>query len=256
MVRPNPMPMNESVLITGGSRRIGKKISEMLAAEGFLVIIHYNSSSKEADTLAAGIRRRGGRANTLQSDLSNLSEIQKLIQRAESSFGTKVAGLVNNASMYAYDDLEAVDHQSFASHMLVNSYAPLILSRELHRRGTGWVVNILDFKIKSPNSDFLSYTLSKFSLASITDILARELAPRLRVNAVAPGHTLTSDYLDKDKLESVNSTAPLGFGPSPKDVADAVLYLAKAKSVTGQTIYVDSGERFRQQMRDPAFSGD
>ena len=248
--------MEEAVIVTGGARRIGRRLSERLAQDGFFVIIHYNSSSEAAENLATGIRRRGGRAETLQSDLSNLSDIYKLVKMAESSFEIKITGLVNNASMYAYDDVETIDHESFSSHMLVNSYAPLILSRELHKTGGGWVVNILDFKIKSPNSDFLSYTLSKFSLASITDILARELAPRLRVNAVAPGHTLTSDYLDEDKLESVNSTAPLGFGPSPEDVADAVLYLAKAKSVTGQTIYVDGGERFRQQMRDPAFSGD
>ena len=125
---------------------------------------------------------------------------------------------------------------------------------ELHKTGDGWVVNILDFRSNHPTL-ISSHTLSKFSLASITDILARNWHP-LRINAVAPGHTLTSDFLDDDKLESVNSAAPLGFGPSPEDVADAVLYLAKAKSVTGQTIYVDGGERFRQQIRDPAFNGD
>ena len=248
--------MDGAVIVTGGARRIGSSLSKRLAQDGFTVIIHYNSSSEEAENLARDIRRRGGNAEILQSDLSNLSEVHNLIDRAESSFGTNVAGLVNNASMYAHDDVETIDYQSFSSHMLVNSYAPLILSRELHKREKGWVVNILDFKIESPNPDFLSYTISKFALASITNMLARELAPKLRINAVAPGHTLTSDYLDQDKLESVNSTAPLGFGPSPDDVADAVLYLAKAKSVTGQTIFVDSGERFRQQKRDPAFSGD
>ena len=179
-----------------------------------------------------------------------------MIHRAETLFRVKVTGLVNNASRYSYDDVNTIEVEEFSGHMIVNAYSPLILSRELHKTGDGWVVNILDFKIKSPNSDFLSYTLSKFSLASITDILARELAPKLRINAVAPGHTLTSDFLDDDKLESVNSAAPLGFGPSPEDVANAVLYLAKAKSVTGQTIYVDGGERFRQQIRDPAFNGD
>ncbi len=249
------MDMDGAVIVTGGARRIGSRLSERLAQDGFTVIIHYNSSSEEAENLAKDIRRRGGNAEILQSDLSNLSEVQNLIDRAESSFGTNVTGLVNNASMYTHDDMETIDYQSFSSHMLVNSYAPLILSRELHKRAKGWVVNILDFKIESPNPDFLSYTISKFTLASITNILARELAPKLRINAVAPGHTLTSDYLDEDKLESANSTAPLGFGPSPDDVADAVLYLAKAKSVTGQTIFVDGGERFRQQTRDPAFSG-
>ena len=248
--------MDGAVIVTGGSRRIGKKISQLLSSAGFPVIIHYNSSSSEAEELASELRSRGGMAETLMCDLSSTSDLEDMIERADAIFNVGIAGLVNNASMYSYDDVDSIDHRSFSSHMSVNAYAPLTLSTQMHKRGRGWVVNILDFKVESPNSDFLSYTISKFALASITDILARELAPVLRVNAVAPGHTLTSDYLDEEKLESTNSSTPLGVGPSPDDIADAVLYLAKAKSVTGQTIFVDGGERFRQQPRDPAFSGD
>lgn len=248
--------MDGAVIVTGGSRRIGKKISQLLSSAGFPVIIHYNSSSSEAEELASELRSRGGMAETLMCDLSSTSDLEDMIERADAIFNVGIAGLVNNASMYSYDDVDSIDHRSFSSHMSVNAYAPLTLSTQMHKRGRGWVVNILDFKVESPNSDFLSYTISKFALASITDILARELAPVLRVNAVAPGHTLTSDYLDEGKLESTNSSTPLGVGPAPDDIADAVLYLAKAKSVTGQTIFVDGGERFRQQPRDPAFSGD
>ena len=248
--------MDGAVIVTGGSRRIGKKISQLLSSAGFPVIIHYNSSSREAEELASELRSRGGMAETLMCDLSSTSDLEDMIERADAIFNVGIAGLVNNASMYSYDDVDSIDHRSFSSHMSVNAYAPLTLSTQMHKRGRGWVVNILDFKVESPNSDFLSYTISKFALASVTDILARELAPVLRVNAVAPGHTLTSDYLDEGKLESTNSSTPLGVGPAPDDIADAVLYLAKAKSVTGQTIFVDGGERFRQQPRDPAFSGD
>ena len=248
--------MDGAVIVTGGSRRIGKKISQLLSSAGFPVIIHYNSSSSEAEELASELRSRGGMAETLMCDLSSTSDLEDMIERADAIFNVGIAGLVNNASMYSYDDVDSIDHRSFSSHMSVNAYAPLTLSTQMHKRGRGWVVNILDFKVESPNSDFLSYTISKFALASVTDILARELAPVLRVNAVAPGHTLTSDYLDEGKLESTNSSTPLGVGPAPDDIADAVLYLAKAKSVTGQTIFVDGGERFRQQPRDPAFSGD
>ena len=248
--------MDGAVIVTGGSRRIGKKISQLLSSAGFPVIIHYNSSSSEAEELASELRSRGGMAETLMCDLSSTSDLEDMIGRADAIFNVGIAGLVNNASMYSYDDVDSIDHRSFSSHMSVNAYAPLTLSTQMHKRGRGWVVNILDFKVESPNSDFLSYTISKFALASVTDILARELAPVLRVNAVAPGHTLTSDYLNEGKLESTNSSTPLGVGPAPDDIADAVLYLAKAKSVTGQTIFVDGGERFRQQPRDPAFSGD
>ena len=248
--------MDGAVIVTGGSRRIVRKISQLLSSAGFPVIIHYNSSSSEAEELASELRSRGGMAETLMCDLSSTSDLEDMIERADAIFNVGIAGLVNNASMYSYDDVDSIDHRSFSSHMSVNAYAPLTLSTQMHKRGRGWVVNILDFKVESPNSDFLSYTISKFALASVTDILARELAPVLRVNAVAPGHTLTSDYLDEGKLESTNSSTPLGVGPAPDDIADAVLYLAKAKSVTGQTIFVDGGERFRQQPRDPAFSGD
>ena len=114
-------------------------------------------------------------------------------------------------------------------------------------------MNILDYKIASPNADFLSYTISKFALEGATKTLARDLAPRVRINAVAPGHTLGSDYLNDGELAEAQISAPLGIGPTPGNIADAVSYLASAKAVAGQTIYVDGGERFRQRDRDPAF---
>ena len=202
--------MDGAVIVTGGSRRIGRKISQSLSSAGFPIIIHYNSSSSEAEELASELRSRGGMAETLMCDLSSTSDLEDMIERADAIFNVGIVGLVNNASMYSYDDVDSIDHRSFSSHMSVNAYAPLTLSTQMHKRGRGWVVNILDFKVESPNSDFLSYTISKFALASVTDILARELAPVLRVNAVAPGHTLTSDYLDEGKLESTNSSTPLG----------------------------------------------
>ena len=137
--------------------------------------------------------------------------------------------------------------------MQVNVFAPLILTNSLSRGTGGWIVNILDYKIASPNADFLSYTISKFALDGATTTLAKDLAPGVRINAVAPGHTLGSDHLDDDGLADAQISAPLGMGPTPSDIADAVVYLASAKTVTGQTIYVDGGERFRQRNRDPAF---
>jgi NAD(P)-dependent dehydrogenase (short-subunit alcohol dehydrogenase family) len=141
----------------------------------------------------------------------------------------------------------------WADHMRVNVYAPLILTNSLSNNGGGWIVNILDYKIASPNADFLSYTISKFALEGATKTLARDLAPKVRINAVAPGHTLGSDYLNDGELAEAQISAPLGIGPTPGNIADAVSYLASAKAVAGQTIYVDGGERFRQRDRDPAF---
>ena len=153
--------MDGAVIVTGGSRRIGKKISQLLSSAGFPVIIHYNSSSSEAEELASELRSRGGMAETLMCDLSCTSDLEDMIERADAIFNVGIAGLVNNASMYSYDDVDSIDHRSFSSHMSVNAYAPLTLSTQMHKRGRGWVVNILDFKVESPNSDFLSYTISK-----------------------------------------------------------------------------------------------
>ena len=111
----------------------------------------------------------------------------------------------------------------------------------------------MDFKVESPNADYLSYTGSRFAMYGLTSALAIDLAPRIRVNCVAPGHVLTSDVLDADSLNEVQSQSPLGFGPSTNDVSESVVFLANSISITGQTIFVDSGERFRQMGKDPAF---
>ena len=114
------------------------------------------------------------------------------------------------------------------------------------------MVNILDFKVESPNADYLSYTGSRFALHGLTSALALDLAPKVRINSVAPGHVLTSDILDAESLNRVQSEPPLGYGPSARDVAESVAFLAKSPAITGQTIFVDSGERFRQMKKDPA----
>ena len=133
--------MEEAVIVTGGSRRIGKRICQTLASNGFFVIIHYNSSSREADSLASTIRDQGGQAETIECDLSKVTDVETLIHRTETLFRVKVTGLVNNASRYSYDDVNTIEVEKFSGHMIVNAYSPLILSRELHKTGDGWAVS-------------------------------------------------------------------------------------------------------------------
>ena len=123
----------------------------------------------------------------------------------------------------------------------------------LQKDDTGSVVNILDQKLYNPNPDHLSYTASKYTMLGLTDTLARSLAPKVRVNAVSPGHTLASDSQTNEGFERAQSSSPLGYGPNPGDIADAVCYLMRAQAVTGQVIYVDSGERFLSRSRDVVF---
>ena len=138
--------------------------------------------------------------------------------------------------------------------MKVNALAPLLLIQGLLESSVegSWVVNILDFKVESPNADYLSYTGSRFALHGLTSALGVVLAPNMRIISVGRGDVLTSDILDIETLRRVQSESPLGFGPSARDVAESVAFLAKSPAITGQTIFVDSGERFRKMQKDPA----
>ncbi|MFL2975875.1 MAG: SDR family oxidoreductase [Candidatus Thalassarchaeaceae archaeon] len=246
--------MRGTVLVTGGAKRIGREICLRLSEEGFSIAIHYRNSEQEANQLVGDIESNGGKAKSLQCDLNDSDSVRVLIHKANESLGN-VVGIVNNASFFSFDRIESLSEELWTEHMRVNAFAPLVLISELSKfaQEASWVVNVLDFKIESPNADYLSYTSSRFAMHGLTSALAIDLAPRIRVNSVAPGHVLTSDVLDADSLKAVQSQSPLEFGPSANDVSEAVLFLANSPSITGQTIFVDSGERFRQMGKDPAF---
>ncbi|HJM24286.1 MAG TPA: SDR family oxidoreductase [Candidatus Thalassarchaeaceae archaeon] len=246
--------MRGAVLVTGGARRIGREICLKLSSEGFSVAIHYRNSERDASQLADEIESKGGKACFIHCDLNDTASVREMIQKSTESLG-EVVGIVNNASYFAFDRIENLSEEDWLEHMKVNAFAPLTLIGELAKSTSrkSWVVNVLDFKVESPNADYLSYTSSRFVMYGLTSALAIDLAPGIRINSVAPGHVLTSDVLDEDSLKLVQSQSPLGFGPSVKDVADAVTFLATSASITGQTIFVDSGERFRQRKHDPVF---
>ncbi len=245
-----------AALVTGGAKRIGAAICLHLAQKGHSVAVHHNSSTKDAEQLAEKIRGFGVDACTVKGDLSNPEEFTKIITKASSQIGP-ILHLVNNASKFEHDDLESFDDKSWSEHMDVNAKAPLMLTRELLQNlpenMAGSVVNILDQKIAAPNPDHISYTASRFALLGITEALARGLAPKLRINAVAPGHTLASPDQTEGGFSRAQSESPLGYGPSPDDIAQAVVFLIEGKSITGQVIFVDAGERFLSRSRDVAF---
>ena len=244
------------ILVTGGAVRIGREICLRLSECGFTVAIHYNSSENEASDLVETINSRGGNAASFQGDLFDESMPAKLFGEISRELGP-VSGIVNNASLFNFDDISDISKESWDRHMQVNALAPTLLISELFRTLPtgiiGSVVNILDQKISQPNPDYLSYTASRFAMAGLTETLARGLAPSVRVNAVAPGHTLPSPEQTIEGFQKAQSQTPLQSGPSAADIADAVVYLISAKSVTGQIIYADSGERFLSRSRDVVF---
>ncbi len=245
--------MSGTVLVTGGAKRIGREICLRLSDDGFSIAIHYRTSEQEANQLVGEIESNGGKAIAIQCDLNDSESVKGLFHKATETLGA-VVGVVNNASLFSFDRIESLSEETWTEHMKVNAFAPLVLISELSKSNEedSWVVNILDFKVESPNADYLSYTGSRFAMYGLTSALAIDLAPRTRINSVAPGHVLTSDVLDSASLKEVQSNSPLGFGPSAKDVSESVAFLANSSSITGQTIFVDSGERFRQMKRDPA----
>jgi NAD(P)-dependent dehydrogenase (short-subunit alcohol dehydrogenase family) len=246
---------NGAVLVTGGAKRIGRAICLRLAADGYSLIIHYRGSVDEAEELVEAIRSTGGSAFAIQADLSDAASAASLVLRAGTD--SPLCGIVNNASVFMHDDIDSIDTDSWDAHMEVNARSPMLLIRALNQQlnedDRACVVNVLDQKIAEPNPDHLSYTASRYAMLGLTDALARGLAPRIRVNAVAPGHTLPSDEQSDAGFARAQSETPLGRGPSPEDVADAVSYLMGAEAVTGQVLFVDSGERFLSRARDVLF---
>lgn len=170
-------------------------------------------------------------------------------------FGRAPDLLVNSASIFGQDDITTISEKDLADHFRVNSLVPVMLTTALHRHHSSGsaracVVDILDQRIRNPNRDQLGYTLSKQALAGSVRALAVACADRLRVNGVAPGLTLTAGEYGADQLANIREMMPLDRLPAPEDVADAVLYLARAETVTGQIIYVDGGANLKAFDRD------
>jgi len=236
-----PEQSQHAALITGAGRRIGAAIARALADAGYAVVLHARARA-DAEALAQEIVARGGRAHVVLADLADHQAVRGLMTAA-AVFGP-VSLLVNNASTFEPDDIATLERGSFERAIAVNLAAPLFLAQAFAAQAPGGasIVNILDQRVFKPTPRFLSYTLSKSALQTATVTLAQALAPKVRVNAVAPGPTLPSPRQSEAQFAEQAATLPLQKGPGPEDIAAAVVYLAKAKSVTGVTIAVDGGQ--------------
>lgn len=244
--------MSRTILVTGGAKRLGAAIARACAAAGHRVVIHHGRSGDEARALAAEI----GAAGTVGGDLAALDAIGDLWARACEVAGGPVDGLVNSASQFAFDRPEAIDVALAARLYAVNCTAPVLLAGALAGQGRGGVVvNLLDQKLANPNPDFFSYSLSKAGLAAATTLMAQAFAPTVRVNAVAPGLTLPSGDQSAAAFAGVARANLLERPVGAEAVADAAVWLIGAESVTGQVLYVDSGQRFVKRDRDVMFEG-
>jgi NAD(P)-dependent dehydrogenase (short-subunit alcohol dehydrogenase family) len=246
-------PSQGIALVTGAAKRIGRAIAHGLARVGWDVAIHYHRSETDAETLRGEIIAAGRRAITLSADLANPAEVETLIQRCAGQLGAPTC-LVNNASMFSFDEISSVTAAQWDAMHAVNLRAPIILSRDFAKHlpagVEGNIINLLDQKIANLNPDFFSYTISKVGLDAATHTLAMALAPRIRVNAVAPGLTLVSGDQTPENFTQAHRMTPLGRAGKLDDIVAAVLFLLNAQSVTGQTIFIDGGQRLMSLDRD------
>jgi NAD(P)-dependent dehydrogenase (short-subunit alcohol dehydrogenase family) len=202
------------------------------------------------------VRALGRRAALLPCDLAIEAAVRALPQRASAELGPLTC-IVNNASLFEYDNPTAFSPDLLATHMQANVAAPLLLAQALHAAtpegGQAVVINLLDQKLYNLNPDFLSYTLSKAALHTATTMLAQALAPRLRVVGVAPGITLVSGAQSEEGFLHAHRATPLQRSSTPQDIADAVVYAASARALTGTTLLVDGGQHLMPLARDVMF---
>jgi NAD(P)-dependent dehydrogenase (short-subunit alcohol dehydrogenase family) len=248
----NPTDGTRTALITGAGRRIGAAIALALVRAGYSVVLHANNSREDAEALTASIAGAGGKASVVLADLADHEAVRGLVPAA-AAFG-RLALLVNNAGEFEPDDIETLSTARFRRAIAVNLEAPLFLSQAFAAQVPdaidASIVNIIDQRVLRPNPRFFSYTLSKSALFTATTTLAQAFAPKLRVNAVAPGPTLPSPRQTDAQFSAQAGSLPLQRGPQPEDIAAAVVYLAQARSVTGVTIPVDGGQHLSWRTAD------
>ncbi|MEI4232755.1 SDR family oxidoreductase [Roseovarius sp. D22-M7] len=242
-------------LVTGAGKRLGRAIALELARQGFDVAVHYDRSAEAAEDVVAEIRGMGRRAASLQADLLDETQVTPLVARAAEGLGGAVSVLVNNASIFEYDNIDTASRAHWDRHMESNLRAPFVLTQELARQvpepmidahdepvAQGLVVNMIDQRVRKLTPEFMTYTIAKMGLWAFTQTAAQALAPRLRVNAIGPGPTLQGLRQSAQHFSRQRAATILARGADADEITGALVYLLRAPGVTGQLICVDGGQ--------------
>jgi NAD(P)-dependent dehydrogenase (short-subunit alcohol dehydrogenase family) len=249
-------PIPKAALVTGGARRIGRALALALAEDGYAVAVHHRSSRAAAEKVVETIRSNGGSAVALSADLANEEAVRTLLPRAEDALGA-VGCLVNNAGVFVGDTIETATRESWDLHLAVNLRAPFVLIQDFAARlpkgAGGVIVNLLDQRVWSLTPYFVSYTLSKAGLWTLTQTMALALAPRIRVNGIGPGPALPSLRQTAEEFARQCATMPLRRGTGPREIAAALRFILSAPAMTGQMIALDGGQHlgWAQAQRPP-----
>ncbi len=240
-----PPLLGRTALVTGGAKRLGRAIALRLAEAGADVAIHYHSSADAAADTADAVAALGRRAWALPADLDDPDAAADLFARAAEQAGA-IDILVNNASNFPANRVLEFPLESLWENLRLHAASPLMLARALAQQGRpGDIVNMLDSRVVDYDHAHAAYHLSKRTLLTLTKMLALELAPAIKVNAVAPGLILPPPGQNESYLQQLASTNPLNRHGSPEGIAEAVLFLVRSDFVTGQVLYVDGGRHMK-----------
>lgn len=253
----------KNALVTGASKRLGRAITEHLARAGYDVCIHYHSSKSQAEHLATSLVENGFRAKLLQADLIDDNATQCLVSQAAAELGGPITCLVNNASIFEPDTLTTADAESWNRHFQTNLRAPFILLQQLAAQGVPpridengepvaevLAINMIDQRVLKPSPDFMTYTLAKSALLTLTKTAAQSLAPAIRVNAIGPGPTLKGERQTTDEFRLQRQATVLHRGTNFCDINAALDFFLHAPAATGQMLCVDGGQHLTWKTTD------
>lgn len=250
-------------LVTGAGKRLGRAMALYLATRGYDVAVHYASSADEAEAVASQIRDMGRRAVALGADLLNEAETTALTPRAMQALGGPITCLVNNASIFEYDNITSATRLGWDRHFASNLRAPFVLTQAVaagipdpvpdemgEPQAQGLIVNMVDQRLRKLTPEFMTYTLAKMGLWTLTQTSAQALAPRVRVNAIGPGPTLQGSRQSKQHFQNQRAATVLRRGSNPSDITAALGFFLDSPGVTGQLICVDGGQHLAWQTPD------
>ena len=254
----NSLKEEKTALITGGAKRLGRAISKDLARSGYNVIIHYNNSEDDAFSLREELLELGNDVHLIQADLLNEGETISLFDKCKNLTDKPVNLLINNASIFEYDNIKTATLESWDRHHKSNLQVPFFLTQKFAQQAPepekqesgeleskSCIINIIDQRVQNLTTDFTTYTLAKSALWTLTRISAKALAPKIRVNAIGPGPTLKAEFQSASNYRKQRLSTPLNRGSSTFEICSTVKYFADNPSVSGQLICVDGGQNLQ-----------
>ena len=244
---------NKNLLITGAATRIGKAMALHFAERGWNIALHYFSSSSKAKELKKIIEQNWVKVALIKADLKNPKQVEKIIRLAKKKLGA-IDCLINNAALFEKDDITNFTAKSWNDHLNINLLAPTILTKQFAKQASkktvSNIINIIDQRIFNLTPFFMSYTISKTGLQTLTKTMAMRLGPNIKVNAIAPGPTIKSKRQTDNHFKNQIKSTLLKKSVKVRDICETAEFLINNNSITGQIIAVDSGQNLSWNMKN------